>query len=178
MIVNYNRKTFIVQATGLNLGRVFNYRCGHASTQVSTCTSSKQPDLLLKTRPKQVLGHLTIAFALPAESLMAEWGEISCQFPPPGGSMVSRYFLQLLFIQTVTKLVKTQQPLKLEEKISTDLGSLIFKKFFEIRLTKSKNNQILLHKISHWCLLTMKPITGWKILIPSLSNNEHSSLLQ
>jgi hypothetical protein len=33
---------------------------------MSTCTSSKQRNLLLKSRPKQVLGYLTLAFALPA----------------------------------------------------------------------------------------------------------------
>ncbi len=32
--------------------------------QIVTCTSSKQPNLLLKTRPKQVLGSLPLAFAL------------------------------------------------------------------------------------------------------------------
>jgi hypothetical protein len=47
------------------VGRVFNYRSGRASTQISTCTSSKQPNLLLKTQPKQVLGYLRLALALP-----------------------------------------------------------------------------------------------------------------
>ncbi len=55
-----------LQLTGLNLGRVFNYRCGHAPTQIITCTSSKQPNLQLKTRPKQVLGYLPLAFVLPS----------------------------------------------------------------------------------------------------------------
>ncbi len=43
-----------LKLTGLNLGRVFNYRCG--------CASSKQPNLKLKTRPKLVLGSLPLAF--------------------------------------------------------------------------------------------------------------------
>ncbi len=48
-----------------NLGRVFNSRCRHASTQFSTFTSPKQPILQLKTRPKQLLGSLLLDFALP-----------------------------------------------------------------------------------------------------------------
>ncbi len=54
------------QLTGLNLCRVFNNRCGCVSTQIGTCTSSKNPNLQLKTWPKQVLGSLTLAFALPS----------------------------------------------------------------------------------------------------------------
>ncbi len=42
-----------LKLTRLNLGRVCNYRCGRASTQISTRTSSKQPNLLLKTWPKK-----------------------------------------------------------------------------------------------------------------------------
>ncbi len=47
---------------------------------------------------------------------------------------------------------------KVREKISTDLESLelIFNVFF----TKFKNNQILLHKMSHRFLLTTKLFTG------------------
>jgi hypothetical protein len=48
-------------------------------------------------------------------------GEISCQFLQPGGSMVPRYILQLLFSEKSQK-----QPLKLEQKTSTDLESLEF----------------------------------------------------
>ncbi len=62
------RSMIKLQLTRLNLGRVFNYRCRHASTQISTCTSSKQPNLLLKTQPKQVFGYLPLAFVLPAQS--------------------------------------------------------------------------------------------------------------
>ncbi len=52
-----------LKLTGLNLGQVFNYRYGHASTKISTCTSSKQPNLKLKTRHKPVLCSLLLAFA-------------------------------------------------------------------------------------------------------------------
>ncbi len=48
----------------------------------------------------------------------------------------------------ITKLLKTQQPLESDEKISADLESLEFQKFFAVILTK-KNNQILLNKNSH-----------------------------
>jgi hypothetical protein len=54
-----------------------------------------------------------------------ELEEIICQFLPPGGSMGPRYVLQLLFGKKITKLLKTQQPLKLE-KNSKDLESLEF----------------------------------------------------
>ncbi len=37
-------------------------------------------------------------------------------------------------------------------------------------MTKFKNNQILLNKISHRFLLTAKLFTGWKILITSFKN--------
>ncbi len=40
------------------------------------------------------------------------------------------------------------------EKISTDLESLEFQKFFDVFLTKLKNNQILLNKISHRFLVS------------------------
>ncbi len=49
---------------GLNLGQVFNYRCGHASGQISARSSSKQPNLELKTRPKPFLCSLPLAFTL------------------------------------------------------------------------------------------------------------------
>jgi hypothetical protein len=54
---------------------------------------------------------------------------------------------------------------KAGEKISTDLETLEFQKFFDSRLTKFKNNYILLDKISHWFLLTAKLFSGWKILL-------------
>jgi hypothetical protein len=52
-----------LQNTGQNPGLVFNYRCGRASIKMSTSTSYKQPNLLLKTRPKQVLVSIPKAFA-------------------------------------------------------------------------------------------------------------------
>ncbi len=57
-----------IKLTGINLGRVFNYRCMRASAQISTCTSSKQTKLKLKTQPKLVLGFLPLAFTLPDQT--------------------------------------------------------------------------------------------------------------
>ncbi len=45
------------------------------------------------------------------------------------------------------------------------MESLEVSEFFEVCLTKFKNNQILLNKISHRFLLTTKLFTGWKSLI-------------
>jgi hypothetical protein len=41
--VVFDAVTDKLKLTGLNLGRVFNYRCGHASAEISTLTSPKQP---------------------------------------------------------------------------------------------------------------------------------------
>jgi hypothetical protein len=53
----------------------------------------------------------------------------------------------------------TQQPLK-PEKISTDMESLEFKKFFDVSFAKFENYQILLNKIGRRFLLTTKPFSG------------------
>ncbi len=45
-------------------------------------------------------------------------------------------------------------------KINTNLESLGFYKTFYVCLTKLKNNQILLNKISHRLLMTTKPLLG------------------
>jgi len=59
------------------------------------------------------------------------------------------------FIQwKVTKLLITQQPLKLEKKINTNFEALEFQKFLDVNLTKFENSQILLNKISHSILVS------------------------
>ncbi len=70
--------------------------------------------------------------------------------------MGPRDVLQLLFCKNHKVDKITQQPLRLEKKISTDLESSEFKKIFNVHLTKFKNNQILLNIISHRILLTTK----------------------
>ncbi len=47
------------------------------------------------------------------------------------------------------------------EKINTDLESLKFLIFFDMYLTKFKNNQILPNKISHRFLLTTKLLKAY-----------------
>ncbi len=63
------------------------------------------------------------------------------------------------------KIVNNSTTTTFREKISTDLESLYFQKFFDAHLTKFKNNKILSNKISHRCLLTVKLSTECKILI-------------
>jgi hypothetical protein len=54
------------------------------------------------------------------------------------------------------KIAKNSTTTIARENISTHLESLEFWKFFDIRLTKFKNNQILLNKISRRFLLATK----------------------
>jgi hypothetical protein len=49
-----------LQLTGQNLGHVFNSKVGCICAY-----EAKQPNLKLKTRPKQQLGSLPLPFALP-----------------------------------------------------------------------------------------------------------------
>ncbi len=55
------------------------------------------------------------------------------------------------------KIAKNSTTTKAREKISTNMESL---EFIGVRLTKFKNNQILLNKISDRFLLTDKIFTG------------------
>jgi hypothetical protein len=54
------------------------------------------------------------------------------------------------------KITNNSTTTKAGEKISTDLEPLELQKFFDACLTKVKNNQILLNKISRRFLLTTK----------------------
>ncbi len=56
-----------LKLTGQNLGRVFNSRLGLACIYHANAYVTKQPNLKLKTRPKQLLDSLPLAFALPDE---------------------------------------------------------------------------------------------------------------
>jgi hypothetical protein len=58
------------------------------------------------------------------------------------------------------KIAKNSTTTKASEKISGDLEILGFQLIFDICLTKFKNNQILLNKISHRFLLIIKLFTG------------------
>jgi hypothetical protein len=52
-----------------------------------------------------------------------KWGEITCLFVPPGGSIVPRYVLQLFLVNS-HKIAKMSTTTKAREKISADLESL------------------------------------------------------
>ncbi len=58
------------------------------------------------------------------------------------------------------KIVNNSTTNRAREKISTDLESLEFTKFFDVGLAKVENIQILLYKISHRFLITTKVYTG------------------
>jgi hypothetical protein len=49
----------------LDLGRVFNSRCGCVCATQLHCFETKLPNVMLKTRPKQLLGYLRLNITLP-----------------------------------------------------------------------------------------------------------------
>ncbi len=59
-----------LQLTGQALGRVFNFRSGCMHTMHLLPSVAIQPNLELKTRPKQLLGSLPLVIALPDLSLL------------------------------------------------------------------------------------------------------------
>jgi hypothetical protein len=63
------------------------------------------------------------------------------------------------------KIANNSTDTKTREKISRDLKSLEFWKFFDVCMTKFKNNQFLFYKISQRLLLTMKLFIGSMIFI-------------
>jgi len=54
-----------LQLTGRYLGRVFNTRSGCVCAMQLNCFETKLSSLMLKTRPKQLLGSLPLDIALP-----------------------------------------------------------------------------------------------------------------
>ncbi len=57
-----------LKLTGPNMGRVVNSRLGCACASCAIANITKWPSLKLKTWPKQLLGFLPLAFALPGLS--------------------------------------------------------------------------------------------------------------
>ena len=53
-----------------NLGWVFNSRCGRACLCLAKILIIEQPNLKLKTRLRQLLGFLSLAFMLPTDHIM------------------------------------------------------------------------------------------------------------
>jgi hypothetical protein len=62
-----------LQLTGQNLGRVFNSRSGRMCVMPLCCYEAKWANLKFKTRPKQLLGSLRLAFALPTFKQYSKW---------------------------------------------------------------------------------------------------------
>jgi hypothetical protein len=58
-----------LQLTGQNLGRVFNFKSGCVCAMQLSCFETKLPNLMLKTRPKQLLGSLPLDITLPGGNL-------------------------------------------------------------------------------------------------------------
>jgi hypothetical protein len=58
-----------LQLKGQNVGRVFNFRSGHLHAATFLVLSVKLPNLQLKTRPRQLLGSLSLVIALPAKTM-------------------------------------------------------------------------------------------------------------
>jgi len=73
-----------LQLTGQNLVQVFNSRSACMRAMQLLYFETKLPNLMLKTRPKQLLGSLPLDITLPAVILRDFWGRegesIDCQF--------------------------------------------------------------------------------------------------
>ncbi len=57
-----------LKLTRLNLGRIFNFKYVRACVPWTSFTTAKLSNLKLKTWPKQLLGYLPLALALPSQS--------------------------------------------------------------------------------------------------------------
>ena len=57
-----------LKLTGQKPGRVFNFECGCVRLYIAFALITKQPHLKLKTRPKQIVGSVSLAFALPGKA--------------------------------------------------------------------------------------------------------------
>jgi hypothetical protein len=64
-----------LQLTGQNMVRVFNSRSACMDAMQLLYFETKLPNLMLKTRPKQLLGSLPLDITLPAVILRDFWGE-------------------------------------------------------------------------------------------------------
>ncbi len=60
-----------LQLAGQNLGQVFNSRSGCMCAMHLCCYEAKRPNLKLQTCPKQLLGSLMWAFALPNQTVFS-----------------------------------------------------------------------------------------------------------
>jgi hypothetical protein len=63
-----------LQLTGQNLGQVFNFRSGCLHDATFLVLSVKLTNLQLKTRPKPLLGSLSLVIALPGLTILGKPG--------------------------------------------------------------------------------------------------------
>ncbi len=70
-LVAYRLSMDKLSLTGRALGRVFNLRSGCMHTMHLLPGVAIQPNLQLKTQPKQLLGSLPLVIVLPGLSLLA-----------------------------------------------------------------------------------------------------------
>jgi hypothetical protein len=68
-----------LKLAGQNLGRVFNSMLGCACICRVISYISKQPNLQLKTRPRQLLDSLSLAFALPVQTILVDVKSVNDQ---------------------------------------------------------------------------------------------------
>jgi hypothetical protein len=57
-----------LKLTGQKPGRIFNFECGCVRLYIAIALITKQPHLKLETRPKPLLGSVSLAFALPGRA--------------------------------------------------------------------------------------------------------------
>jgi len=94
--------------TGRNLGRVFNSRLGHACICHAIACITRRPNLKLKTRPKQFLGSLPLAFALPGQL----WWKICLAYS--SDTLFQLHIIDKSYRQVLTPINNSQHLLKLE----------------------------------------------------------------
>jgi hypothetical protein len=92
-----------LKLTGQNLGQVFNSRLGHACIGHAIVHIANEPNLKLKTRPKQLLGSLPLAFALPGLRCQSISGVKNGSTLKSNGAS---YFHQFAILSTTIYLLK------------------------------------------------------------------------
>ncbi len=112
-----------LQLTGLNLGRVFNFRFGHLHAEHFWCYWEELPNLKLKTRPKQLLGSLPLFKALNVIML-------SATYKPP---MLSVIMLNVVMLRVVAPMfvdiIGMKESLGHTINLSNFIFEIIFVKF-------------------------------------------------
>jgi len=138
-----------LKPTGWYLGRVFNSRLGHACKGHAIVHIRKQPNLKLKTRPKQLLGSLRINLFAPRNYACCQ----CCFLYDTNSTGCMSHAPNLLFMK----------PLKFLQAF-LNLNCLWIKKFW-CQLTLRKNFLKFLFYIWHYLLETKVSLWGsWQLL--------------